>query len=453
MNGCMKTLGPWALALALSVGLLGCGAQRDDGPGRDSPPDLVVLVLIDTLRADALGLYGHPVDDAPRLSALARQGVLFERVIAPSSWTKTSMASILTARDPGAHGVRRVTDVLPEELTTLAEAFADAHWATLGVNTNPWLKPRFGFEQGFERYETAVFADAPRVVGWGLQLLDEQRGGDDRPTFLSLHLMDVHAPYTPPREVFDAPPLRVPGLGRVPDAELEQAFRKQGLRAPGVAERVRALYQAELAATDRALGVLLDGLEQRGLSKRALIVVTADHGEAFGEHGSTEHGSNLYPEVLQVPLVLWSPGRLPAGLRVSAQVRSIDVAPTLLALAAIPTPTGFQGLALPGLDGAPAAGRTAQAAVGLNDGAPDHDFRAVVTRDALYIHDRLGGGVEFYDLRTDPGAGTDLGAAHPGAAAAARLESQDDRASEGEAPLDAETREHLRALGYLDDDG
>src|SRR5574338_632864 len=232
------------------------------GCGRDRRPDLV-LVVVDTLRADALGLYGAPRENAPHLAALASEGVVFEHVVAPSSWTKTSMASIFTGLDPARHGVRRVDDALPAQLPTLPRMLHDAGYATLGVQTNPWLRSRFRFDDGFDQYDFRFFDSADAVNARGLALLDA--AGSRKPVFLYLHYMDVHAPYRPSPRWFQEPPLVLPGGASLSDVEF----------------------------------------------------VTADHGEAFGEHGEVYHGRTFYPEVYSVPLLVRAPGRAPAGARVA----------------------------------------------------------------------------------------------------------------------------------------
>jgi arylsulfatase A-like enzyme len=419
------------------------------GCGRHAPPD-VVLVVIDTLRADALGLYGAPRENAPHLAELARGGVVFENVVAPSSWTKTSMASILTGLDPARHGVRGVDHVLPAELPTLARLLRDAGWRTLGVQTNPWLHARFGFDAGFERYEFDFFGSADEVNARGLELLDAERG--ERPVFLYLHYMDVHAPYKPDRRWFDAPPLDVPGRGPLPDARLEALYRKRELGGPELDRRVRALYEAELRGLDDALGRLFEALRARGLLEGGVLVVTSDHGESFGEHGEVQHGRTFYPEVYAVPLVLHAPGRVPAGARIDARVRSIDVMPTLLALAGLALPEGVQGEPLLPMRPGAIRPRVARGAVGLNDQAPDRDLAAVVSDDRLYLHERRSGRVELYDLAADPGALRDLGPAHPDAARLAPLAEPDGAGAPvpGRVELDETSRQQLEALGYLD---
>jgi arylsulfatase len=426
-------------ALALAFGAAACG------PAPAPPPNLL-FVLVDTLRADRLPLYGHPGPTAPRLAELAARGVLFERVIAPSSWTKTSMASILTGRAPDRHGVLGVSDVLPGDLVTLAEAFSAAGYRTLAVNSNPWLAERFGFAAGFDVFETHLFARGAKVNQRALDLIAAAR----EPWLLYVHYMDVHSPYRPDPRFFDEPPLELPGLGRLSDAELEERYRKRGLDGPRVRERVLRLYDAGIRSADAALGELLDALEARGRMANTIAVVTADHGEAFGEHGTTEHGKNLYPEVCEVPLVLVFEGRLPAGARRPGQVSSIDVAPTLLELAGLPAEPGFEGRSLLPLDLERPEARVGLAGLARAENDGDFDLVAVVSPDHLYLRERRRDRVEFYDLRADPGALRDLGPAHPAVPAYAALEGAGGAPPPPRTELDAETLEALRALGYLE---
>jgi len=435
----LRRLGAGLAALAA----LGCPASGP--PGEGSRPD-IVLVVIDTLRADHLPSYGYGRDIAPRFAKLAAEGVLFERVIAPSSWTKTSMASLLTSLDPDRHGLRRSDDVLPESLTTLAEALKQGGYRTIGINANPWLLDRYGFARGFDVYESPLWSDARALGQRALTLASE----GSRPFFLYVHYMDVHAPYAPDARFFAEEPLVLPWGERLPDAEVERLYRKEGLDAPGVALRVRQLYDAEIHGADAALGELLDGLEERGLLDDAVVAVTSDHGEAFREHGTTEHGWNFYPEVYAVPLVLRAPGRLPTGERVAAQVRSIDLAPSLLALAGLPLPPGFEGESLIASGATPLRDRIAIGAIGLNGYLPDRDYVAVVSPDRLYIRERRSGKVELYDLESDPGALHDLGGDHPDAARLAELVPEEQAPAPKQLPIDPESRERLRELGYLE---
>ncbi len=433
---------PARATLSLAVAALlagGCNLAARERPN-------VVLIVVDTLRRDRLPGYGRGREAAPRFARLAEQGVLFERAIAHSSWTKTAMASLLTSRNPDRHGVRGVEDVLPDRLTTLAEAFSAAGYRTIGINANPWLQHDHGFASGFDVYESHSFAPARKLNHRALARLAEHGRG---PFLLYVHYMDVHAPYLPPAECFSQLPLEMPGAGSMSNEELEKAYRKDGLAGPGVQQRVEALYDAEVRCMDAALGELLDALELKGWLRNTIVMVTADHGEAFREHGTTEHGWNLYPEVYEVPLLVVWPGRLQAGSKVGRQVASSDLGPTLLELAGVAVPDTFEGRSLLPSGGVAPQDHLAICAVGLNDYQPNRDFVAVVSPEHLYIKERRQGDVELYDLREDPGARRNLGGEHPAArplaalAGASAFERADTRA------LDEETRRQLEALGYL----
>ena len=437
---------PFAVAplLLLALLLVGCGPDEPSRPN-------VVFVLIDTLRADHLPSYGYTANTAPRLQELAQDSVVFERVIAPSSWTKTSMASILTARDPHRHGVRRPNDVLPAALTTLAEGFRDAGYQTLAVNTNPWLKTNFGFAEGYDDYRQLDLVDRKFPTCWDVNRVGQElieKRDVDRPFFLSLHYMDVHAPYRPSPRFFAGAPLELPGIGRIPDPDLEYGYRKKGLDGPGVAERIRALYDAGIRETDAAIGQFLDALFQAVERENTILVITSDHGEEFREHGRTEHGSQLYPEVLDVPLLVYAPGRASAG-RVADQVRSIDVAPTCFALAGLAVPDTFEGEPLLGPGSTP-GDRLAVCAVGLNDSAPRQDYFGVVTREYFFVKERRGGAMEMYEIADDPGATRDLGGEHPKAQLFEKLADAAASPVNEQAELDAATLEALKEFGYFD---
>jgi arylsulfatase A-like enzyme len=432
--------------VAFCVSLSSCAAD----PGRIGPPD-IVFIVIDALRADHLPTYGYAGDTAPTLRRLARQGVVFERVIAPSSWTKTSMASIMTAQNPLSHGVLRHQDVLPRRLSTLAEALEAHGYATIGVNTNPWLQPQFGFAAGFRVYETLRKAResgrAADVNERALSLLRERL--PEMPVFLYLHYMDVHGPYRPGPAFRSGEPVTLPGRGVVADSALEEQYRKEGLTGPGVQERVVELYDGSIRTLDAALGQLLEGMRPLVDFDNTIIVVTSDHGESFREHGTTEHGWNLYPEVIEVPLLFVLPGHSSEATRISAQVRSIDIAPTLLALADVGIPESFEGSPLLPMEPGGIEDRIAHSEVRFRRPRPRYHYTAVISPDHLYQREKFGDVVEFYDLRADPSAMRDLGAAHPGATAYVDLEVREPVRAPKQKELDSETREELKALGYL----
>lgn len=439
--------------LLLGGALIGGSAVLLGSCGGPRPQPHIVFVVVDTLRADHFPVPGEPRGRLPNLEDLVREGISFDRVIAPSSWTKTSMASIMTSLDPVTHGVRGVEDVLPERLATLASELSGGGYHTIGVNTNPWLKAKFGFGNGFAVYETLKVESGPFTRGTEVNRLALDRvrqAPEGRPVFLYVHYMDVHAPYQPPAGFHSAPPLRGADGAVIQDERLEYLYRKRGLEDPGVQRRVLDLYDAEIRTVDAAIGELWAGLEAIGGERDRVWVVTSDHGEGFREHGTTEHGWNFYPEVYEVPLVFHAPSLLPSGVRIGAQVRGIDIAPTLLALAGIAAPPSFEGETMLPMEADAIRDRVATGAVGLNDYVPELDYVAVVTPDYLYVRERRNDRIEFYDLNADPGAVDDLGRDHPRARLLAGLEPEPGGMTPPRETLDPETLEQLKSLGYID---
>lgn len=432
--------------LSSALWISGCGGSKS------SKRVNIVFILIDALRKDHLGCYGYGVKTTKNISRLADQAVMYTKVISPSTWTKTSMASIMTGTTPARHGVKGIKDVLPGRLTTIAEVLSRNGYHTVGINTNPWLKSMFGFRQGFNVYgmcasRSSMFARAWAVNQQAVTEMKRRRGR--KPLFLYLHYMDVHAPYIPQRPYFRKPQLAVPGVGLLPDARIEYLYRMKGLRGPAVQQRVIDLYDGEIKTADAAVAEIRDELDKLIGLENTLFVITADHGEAFLEHGTPEHGYNLYPEVYSVPLLMLWPGKLQGGTEINAQMRSIDIAPTLLELAGLDIPASFEGKVLPTSAAENAHDRLAVAEVGTNDYIPNLDYAAVVSRGYLYIHERTNNRVEFYDLLVDAGAKKNLGASHPKFGFYAKFEPKAGSEPSGKTELDELTRRQLESLGYL----
>jgi arylsulfatase A-like enzyme len=290
---------------------------------------LVVVYLVDTLRADHTSPYGYARDTTPALTDLAADGVVFEQAIAAASWTKPSVASILTSQLPGEHGAVHLRDRLSPAAVTLPERLREAHVVTGASVANPIVYAAgTGFEQGFTFFEGLRGADdrpsdvvpAAGVIDAALRWLDER---DGLPSFLYVHTMDPHVPYQPPAP-FDrryGPP---PAEGRAA-ADPRFHFREAGDR-----ERLIAQYDGEIAYGDQELGRFVQALKSRGLYDDALIVFTADHGEEFLDHGQWLHGRSVFDEVVRVPLIVKFPRRQHAGTTVQQQVQSVDILPTVL---------------------------------------------------------------------------------------------------------------------------
>lgn len=298
--------------------------QKEDGRSR---PLNLIFILVDTLRWDAVGAYGSSTK-TPAIDRLAREGVLFERAFAQSSWTLPSTASMLTGQLPGdSPGWSTLGQGIPDSSSTLAEIFREAGWNTAAFVANPIVKDATGFGQGFDTYWQAPpgFAGTPaeevarRAKSWlGVHAED--------PFFLYLHLMDPHDPYAPPGRPAQAP-VGNPNPSFVGDAPLPD---------PGTLELWKSLYAQEVEYADRQIGELLDSLTPTQRD-RSIVVLTSDHGEEFMEHGYLTHGVTLFDEVIHVPLVIRHP-HARKGKRVPELVRLIDLVPTLVELAEVRIP-------------------------------------------------------------------------------------------------------------------
>ena len=328
-------MSPRSPCLLLALALTACSE-----PDASLDPDAacagrnVVLVVIDTLRADRLPFHGCYEVDAPTLSALARDGVVFENAWSTSSWTAPATASIFTGLYPDRHGVRtglylyenlaergRASRLnrLPPAVTTLPELFRALGYRTFGIADNPNVCERMGFERGFDRFHTAGYEGAEAVNAKLAEWVAELERSE--PWFLYLHYMDPHAPYHERAPWYEEP-------------------------ADGASELERDLeaYDSEISYVDAALGEALAALPE---VDAALVVVTADHGEEFGDHGGREHSPKLYGELTRVPLVV----RLPSGVerareRVTTDASIVDVVSTLCGLLGVSAPELTEGVDL-----------------------------------------------------------------------------------------------------------
>ena len=396
-------------------------------PGRPAGKNLVVI-LIDTLRADRLGAYGNRDGLTPHLDRFAAEGVRFAEMRAPASWTLPSVASLMTGLHPQTHGAGvRYGEFAPTGLTggvrTLAETLRDAGFYNLGVYHNIYVNPAFGLQQGFDEYVSIEDRAAP-LVDRALEGL--RRTAPDRRVFLYLHLFDPHNPYEPPEEECRTVARRlVPGYrGKLGCA----ADRRPELPIPPPADRRwhEALYDAEIAYTDRQVGRFLEGLADLDLDDDTVVLVVSDHGEEFwtrldreralGYEPNSDHGHTVYDELLHVPAILRIPGREPKVVETPTELA--DLFPTLLRLAGVAPPPAQGRDLTPLLDGAPPAGRPTLLADLILHGPVRWSVRRgpwklIVPRDP-------GPPLELYDLGSDPGELRDQAAARPDLVAALR---------------------------------
>jgi arylsulfatase A-like enzyme len=327
-----------ALALLLAGSASGCA--------REARPPNLVLISIDTLRPDHLGLYGYRRPTSPALDAFARQAVVFERAYSTSNWTLPAHVSMLTGLYPAEHGVLRLDQAIGRGVELLPEALGGLGYRSAAVvSTVPFLTARHGFARGWQVYDDRTaypaagaeprrFVSSALVHRRALELLDELAGS---PFFLFLHYFDVHAPYRPPAP-YDSMFPPAPPAQRAAGSELE-------LRAA----RAMSRYDGEIRHVDAWLERLFAELDRRGLADSTLVAVTADHGEEFLEHGRRYHRKNLFDATLRVPMIVRFPGGAHAGRRVATPVSLVDLGATLLAAAGSGRDTWASGRDLAGL--------------------------------------------------------------------------------------------------------
>ncbi|HYV86664.1 MAG TPA: sulfatase [Patescibacteria group bacterium] len=454
-----------------------------------APRPSVVLITIDTLRADHLGCYGYARATTPHIDALAKESLLFERAFTTLPRTTQSIASIMTGRYPKSHGARGLFSRLPATNQTLAEILKERGYATAAVVSNTFLRPGQGFEQGFDTYdnpENRWDADSAMAITAGaIKWLDA--GGDGRPFFLWVHYLDPHWRYTPPApwdRAFD------PGFGEpftlYDDLDHQRVTKGQvifgDVLTPRQVAHVTALYDGEIAASDAAVGLLLERLSR--VTTPLIVVLTSDHGESLGDHGYRfAHGEYLYESGLRVPLLIRVPGAVSPGTRASGLAENIDVAPTILGLLGVDAMQGVEGrpLLVPQAGGgppgrfAPAPGRPFTYAESDYQLIHPENPRAYVRGPAgrwtsasdgrykLILIPRSGDElIEMYDLERDPGELHDLAGDPAFAEARSRLLREVKQYSDyGTGPAETgapppepesispEERDRLRSLGYV----
>ncbi len=301
--------------------------DRQEGPS-------FVLIVIDCLRPDHLGCYGYTRDTSPTIDALARVGWNYERAYAPSSWTKPSVASLFSSLLPAGHGLVNPDQSAPDQLLLFAEVLRNAGYKNFFINGgNVFLKKDFNLHQGFHSYDylpqsTRSAADLTKTVLARIAGI----GGDK--FFAYLHYMDAHAPYTlNSHNTRYAAKIIEPYVPGNPATQLND-LRKADKVSPELRQYFRDLYDGQIRFVDDAIRDLLQGLKLLGRLDNTVFIITADHGEEFWDHGSTEHGHSMYNELLQVPLII--AGSDIGHERIDEPVSLIDVMPTLLDLAEIP---------------------------------------------------------------------------------------------------------------------
>lgn len=312
----------------------------------------MLVIAIDTLRADRLGCLGNTRGLTPRIDALAARGTLYEHAFAHAPWTLPSFATIFTSLLPeehGAGGTFRDLRVLDDRHETIAERFRAAGWRTHSIANVEFLGKGFGLTQGFEDVDEVHYDDNEQLRDAATTTdaaLAWTRAHASERSFLFVHYFDPHARYAPPkewRERFADPRDRTSSAFEFGDRQQVVRWRMGAIQlTPDDFARAEKLYDGEVAYVDHEIGRLLDGLAAAGLDETTAVVLVADHGEEFLDHGDWEHGHSLYDELLHVPMIVSFPPRVPVR-RVKSAVGTIDLAPTLCALCGVEPAKAFRG--------------------------------------------------------------------------------------------------------------
>jgi len=329
----MKTSRAFAISGVIALTLLGgiaCGA-------RDSPPN-ILLVVLDTVRADAVGRTFNRRQVTPHFDRIAAEGSRYLHAYATAPWTLPSHATLFTGLASSQHLAVHESFVLGSQHLTLAEMLAGRGYATYGISSNPWVTEGRGLAQGFDEFVTAYSdaQDAPdkgaaRATEYAIEFIARHAQGDE-PFFLFVNYLEAHLPYAPPEAGFEALGIATGSLSRreFTIEQAEEIIAGERDASEDELELARTLYQCEIAYQDRQLGELIDTLSERDLLVETLVVITADHGELFGIEGLMGHEFSLSDDVLQVPLVLRHPSRIRAGHTVELPVSHLDIVPTVL---------------------------------------------------------------------------------------------------------------------------
>jgi arylsulfatase A-like enzyme len=471
------------LAAALLLSVSGCGAEEAGpsavarggsaaeagaaGVAREGAPN-VLLVVIDTLRADHLELYAYERATAPRLAAMAAGGITFDQAVSQAPTTVPSHATMFTGRYPRQHMTMSYRTPLPPAEVTLAELFGAHGWRTFGVAASERFDPGSGLRQGFETFDLTLARGEANRSAEVTRLATEQIDADDgRPFFGFVHFMEPHSPYTPPADLVTR---FHPGLDDLSPGDTGKYLRDhdhpEAEVSGEIVEWLEALYDAEILSLDEQLGALFDLLDERGLAENTLVVLTSDHGEEFKEHGLFLH-HQMHAELLDVPLVFRWPARLTGGVHVARPVELAGLLPTLTDLLSLPTPEGVAGRSfaehlLPG-SARPSPGRDAQRealdrmdVVLAESGDNRWAVAATLPTGRFKLMYERGDRLMLFHLDDDPGELADVRWAYPRETGVltelAASIAPGGEAWEGvERVPDAAAREWLIELGYVEE--
>ena len=458
----MRRRGSFTL-LFLTIGLM------MNGCARPSPSSTVVVFVLDTVRRDALGSYGNPLDPTPHIDALASDGVRFDQAISSSGWTLPAVGSLLTGTWPTIHGAVGqgvMLRPLRSEVKTAPEVLQANGYRTVGLANAAFVSPMVGIDRGFDLFDHRYSYNhdarhAQLVVDLAIRELHARQG---EPTFFFIHLFDPHLSYAPPpgydTKYTEGRTSPEPPITMAVCLEMQTGENHHQPPSQEDVAYIRGVYQGEVNFMDAQVGRFVEELKSLGLYERSTLVVTSDHGEEFWEHQGFEHGHTLYDELVRVPLILKLPEGIPLTRNVvSEPVRVLDVMPTVFDVLGIEKPETFDGESMMSLvRGESGENRPAFSESTLY-GSQKVAWR---TERYKYIHDASAGrdGIgELYDWQEDPLESRDLAEEQPELAVKMRTELFDFYAelrersrgmSEPELVNLSPVRiQELRSLGYV----
>lgn len=410
-----------------------------------------ILIVVDTLRADHLHSHGATRATSPNVDRLASEAVHFKRAYSQAPWTTASFASLLTSQFPAALGITDIASPLPSHVEVLPSFLRRNGYVTAGVVSHTFISRKWGFARGFDHFDESNIADnhgvsTVGVSNLGIAKIDALKG---QPFFLLLHYFDPHFPYLE-HEGFRFPS-EDPGYAGVVRSGVKIKELRRAARTMSAADEreMRRIYDSEIAFTDHQIGRILDHLRKLGLYDKSLIILTADHGEEFLDHGAVGHTRTVYNELLHVPLIIKPPNATAAV--VETPVALVDAFPTAAALLGLELDLPAQGRDLF------AARAEAVESPVFSETSRGASLRSVVLGDYKLIEDGVSGKVQLYDVVADPKELEEVAARHPEVVSRMRpmLSEWFERIQKRIPPpervdvSDGE-REHLRALGYVE---
>ena len=420
----------------------------------------IILISLDTLRADHLGCYGYHRNTSPFIDAFAKESIVFERAVAQSPWTLPSHMSIMTSLYPAFHGVYKVMEqkqCLANEHITLAELLRKGGYQTAAFVDGGWMRKTFGFSQGFDIYDdrkVRIAGILPKVKKW----LSKNKS---KPFFLFIHCYDIHGPYNPPPpydKIFHD--FNYTGNLFPSNKNLIAASRKELEVNDEDLHHFIALYDGGIRYTDEKIGEFLSFLKDSGLMNQSLIIITSDHGEEFKEHDSFRHWQLYYRPNLHIPLIMRIPKYPRKEIRTNELVQSIDLLPTILEIAGLPPHPKAQGKSLLPIIKQHKnflnnfLRQTFQRNSKISLAEYSDYNRSIIKDNFQIIYNLKSHAVQLFDLKNDPLAKNNIADEHHAVTEQllSQLEEVYSTTPHYNAPLinlDEQTREQLKGLGYI----